>query len=101
MRQVYTLTKYEKETIILYNQSSEPVTIAGYDSRLFRKLTRLANQHPELCQRTDKGEYLDYFEFKVAKQCLSIRFNKPLSGEKKEAARERAKAARLGGNTCT
>lgn len=100
MRQVYTLTKYEKETIILYNQSSEPVTIAGYDSRLFRKLTRLANQHPELCQRTDKGEYLDCYEFKVAKQCLSIRFNKPLSGEKREAARERAKAARLGGNTC-
>ena len=100
MRQVYTLTKYEKETIILYNQSSEPVTIAGYDSRLFRKLTQLENQHPDLCQRTDKGKYPDYFEFKVAKQCLSIRFNKPLSDEKKEAARERAKAARLGGNTC-
>ena len=100
MPRIYSLEIYEKETIILYNQSGEPVTIAGYDSRLFRKLTRLANQHPELCQRTDKGEYPDYYEFKVAKQCLSIRFNKPLSDEKKEAARERAKAARLGGNTC-
>lgn len=101
MHQVYTLTKYEKETIILYNQSSEPVDISGYDPKLFHKLNSLAKQHPDLCQRTDKGKYPDYYEFKVAKRCLSIRFNKPMSDEKKEAARERAKAARLGGKTCT
>lgn len=101
MNQRYSLTKYEKETIILYNQSTEPVNISGYDQKLLRKLSRLAKQHPDLCQRTDRGKYLGYYAFTVAKQCLSIRFNSPMSDEKKKAARERAKAARLGGNICT
>lgn len=28
----YTLTKYEKETSVLYNQSDEPMLISTYDT---------------------------------------------------------------------
>ena len=92
----YTLTKEEKETSILYNQTNEPILIDGYDQKLFRKLSAFAEEYPDLCKRTDKGKYPDYFAFEIQKQCLSIRCNKPMSEEKKEAARERAKALGLG-----
>ncbi|MDY3918448.1 MAG: hypothetical protein SOZ59_05520 [Candidatus Limivivens sp.] len=96
MAQVYTLTKREKETMILFNQSSDPVDISGYDRKLFSKLSLLAQQHPELCQRVDNGKHADFYQFRVAKQCLSLRFNRPMNDEKKAAARERAKAAGFG-----
>lgn len=96
MAQIYTLTKREKETIILFNQSSDPVDISGYDRKLFSKLSRLAQQHPELCQRVDNGKHAGYYQFRVAKQCLSLRFNRPMNDVKKAAARERAKTAGFG-----
>ena len=34
----YTLTKYEKETSVLYNQSNEPVLISAYDPNLRKRL---------------------------------------------------------------
>ena len=34
----YTLTKYEKETVLLYNQSRDPITISTYDPGLRRRL---------------------------------------------------------------
>ena len=45
----YTMTKYEKETVILYNQSKGRVNIATYDPVLRRKLTEYAAKHPDLC----------------------------------------------------
>ena len=93
----YNLTKAEKETNILYNQTTDPIEICGYDRQLFRKLEKFAEECPELCQRTDKGKDPEYYEFDVDKKCLSVRFNRPMSEEKKEVARVRAQANGLGG----
>ena len=95
----YKLKKFEKETNILYNQTTDPVEICGYDRQLFRKLEKFAEECPELCQRTDKGKDPEYYKFVVDKKCLSVRFNRPMSEEKKEAARARAQANGLGGKT--
>ena len=38
----YTLTKYEKETVLLYNQSRDPVIISTYDPGLRRRLREYA-----------------------------------------------------------
>lgn len=87
----YTLTKEEKETIILYNQTSQPINISGYDPKLLRQLAAYAQKHPDLCRRVDKGKYPDYAEYEIQKDRVSVRLLEPLSEEKKKAAAERAK----------
>ena len=87
----YTLSKYEKETVILYNQSNDRVNITTYDPVLCRKLTDFAAKHPDLCQRLDNGKYPDYVEYEIDKDRLSVRFLAPYSEEHKKAAAEQAK----------
>ena len=84
------LTKAEKETILLYNQTLEPVIISGYDPKLLRTLERYAQRHPDLCRRVDKCRYPDYAEYEVRKDRVSVRLLEPLSEEQRQAAAERA-----------
>lgn len=93
----YTLSKYEKETVLLYNQSSDPILIDTYDPSLQRRLADYAARYPDLCRRTDKGKYDDYREYEIAKDRVSIRLLPPMSDEQKNAARAKAKAQGLGG----
>ena len=51
----YTLSKYEKETVILYNQSNDRVNITTYDPVLRRKLTDFAAKHHDLCNAWTKA----------------------------------------------
>ena len=90
------LTKYEKETVLLYNQIRDPVTIATYDSGLRRRLREYAARYPELCRRVDKQKYPDYAEYEIQKERVSIRLLPPMSEDKRKAASEKAKAAGLG-----
>ncbi len=95
------LTKYEKETVLLYNQSRNPVTISTYDSGLRRRLREYADRYPELCRRIDRQKYPDYAEYEIQKNRVSIRLLPPLSEEKREAASEKARAAGLGTRIAT
>lgn len=92
----HTLSKYEKETVILYNQSDDPILISGYDPGLVRRLADYAEKYPDLCRRVDKHRYSDYFEYEIDKKRVSIRLIPPMSEEKKKVASERAKANGLG-----
>lgn len=92
----YTLTKYEKETVLLYNQSHDPITISTYDPGLRRRLREFAARYPELCRRVDKQKYPDYAEYEIQKERVSIRLLPPMSEEKRRVASEKAKAAGLG-----
>lgn len=95
----YTLTKYEKETVLLYNQSHDPITISTYDPGLRRRLREFAARYPEMCRRVDKQKYPDYAEYEIQKDRVSIRLLPPMSEEKRRAASEKAKAAGLGTKT--
>ena len=90
------LTKYEKETVLLYNQSRDPITICSYDPGLHRRLREYAARYPDLCRRVDKQRYPDYAEYEIQKDRVSIRLLPPMSEEKRRAASEKAKAAGLG-----
>ncbi len=92
----YTLTKYEKETVLLYNQSHDPITISTYDPGLRRRLREFAARYPEMCWRVDKQKYPDYAEYEIKKDRVSIRLLPPMSEEKRRVASEKAKAAGLG-----
>ena len=95
------LTKYEKETVLLYNQSRDPVIISTYDPGLRRRLREYAARYPDLCQRVDEQKYPDYAEYEIQKDRVSIRLLPPMSDEKRKAASEKAKAAGLGTRTDT
>ena len=95
------LTKYEKETVLLYNQSRDPIIISTYDPDLRRRLREYAARYPDLCRRVDKQKYPDYAEYEIQKDRESIRLRPPKSEEKRKAASEKAKAAGLGTRTST
>ncbi len=78
---MYTLNKYEKETVLLYNQSRDPVIISTYDPGLRKRLREYAARYPELCRRVDKQKYPDYAEYEIRKGRVSLRLLPPLSGE--------------------
>ena len=51
------LSAYERETIILFNETSEPAEVFTYNKRMIRKLDRLAQKFPdEFRLKSDNGE---------------------------------------------
>lgn len=82
-----SLSKYEQETIILYNQAEKTASVYTHDPKLLEKLARLTKEYPQQIQPDGPNTYI------VPKGCVLIR--EPYSEERRAAARERAKAAGL------
>ena len=81
------LSKYEQETIILYNQAEQTASVYTHDPKLLQKLARLMNEYPQQIKPNGPNTYI------VPKGCVLIR--EPYSEKRRTAARERAKAAGL------
>lgn len=47
------LTKSEKETIILFNETEDQVNIYTYNVSLKRRLANFSKKYPELCRRKE------------------------------------------------
>lgn len=47
------LTKYEKETIILFNEAEDQVNVFTYNVSLKRRLANFSRKYPELCRRKE------------------------------------------------
>ena len=45
-----TLTKYEKETIILFNEGEDTAHIQTYNAGLRKRLAEFSKKHPDLCR---------------------------------------------------
>ena len=75
------LSKYEQETIILYNQAEQAASVYTHDPKLLAKLA----QYPGQVQPDGPNRYT------VPKGCVLIR--EPYSETRRAAARERAKSA--------
>ncbi len=70
------LTKYEQETIILYNQAENTASICTHDADLKRRFTKYSKKHP-----TRKGCYQGYYDLYLDKVRPSIRLLSPFSEE--------------------
>jgi hypothetical protein len=79
------LTKYEKETIILFNEAEEEASIYTHNAGLKKRLAAFSSKYPELCQleRSTAGGDVTY---RIAKSRLSIRFQPPYSAERRKNA---------------
>lgn len=84
------LTKYEKETIVLYNQTGEPASIYTFDVSLKRRLEKFARQYPECCH-LESASGLGAVTYVIDKARLSIRLVPPYSEERRQKASEQAK----------
>ena len=66
------LTKYEQETIIIYNEGEDTASVYTYDKKLRKKLEKLSMKYPDkivLERICPQGAV----EFTVPRRCVSIR----------------------------
>ena len=77
------LTKYEKETIILFNEEDELASIYTYNAGLKTRLKKFSRQYPQLCHLKEKNNYGGE-EYLIDKSRLSIHFQSPYSKDRIE-----------------
>lgn len=77
------LSRYEQETIILYNEAETIAEVYTHDKRLLKKLSRLAGKYPDQIIKKDAYTYT------VPKRCVLVR--EPYSEQRRIAAIARAK----------
>ena len=85
-----TLTKYEKETIILFNEGEDTTHIQTYNAGLRKRLAAFSKKYPDLC-RLEKSFAQGGVIYVLDKSRLSIRLIAPYSEERRKAASERAR----------
>ena len=79
------LSKYEKETIINWNEAEDAASIYTFNADLKRRLAEFSRKYPQLCRLERSLTYV------IDKPRLSIRLVPPYSEERRAAAREYAK----------
>ena len=87
------LSKYEKETIINWNEAENLASIYTFNAGLKKRLAIFAKKYPDFC-RQEKTHEQDGVSYVLDKSRLSIRLVPPYSEERKQAASEFAKKLR-------
>ena len=84
------LTKYEKETIVLFNEGEDMAYIQTYNAGLKKRLAAFSKKHPNLC-RLERSYEQGGASYVLDKSRLSIRLQPPYSEERRRKASENAK----------
>jgi len=84
------LTKYEKETIILFNEGEDTANIYTFNAGLRKRLANFSKKYPDLC-RLEKEHNQGGVSYTLDKSRLSIRLQPPMSEERRRKASEYAK----------
>ena len=84
------LSKYEEETVVLYNEAQSTASVYTHDPKLKEKLKRLSEKYPDkIVFNTENSS--GGVTYTVPKKCVLIK--EPYSDERRKAASERAKTA--------
>lgn len=94
------LTKYEKETIVLFNEGEDTASIYTYNAGLRKRLANFSKKYPDLC-RLEKSCEQGGVSYVLEKSRLSIRLQPPMSEERRQKASEYAKQNRFNANPTT
>lgn len=84
------LSKYEKETIILFNEEDNEASIYTFNASLKQRLADFSEKHPDLCRLTDSTAE-GSVAYSLDKSRLSLRLILLYSEERRKAAGEHAK----------
>ena len=95
-----SLSKLERETIILFNEEEATATVYTHNQKLTAKLRRMAERFPDRVY-PERREHPGAVSYIVPKSCVSVR--EPYSEARRTAQSKQAKAAgiqppRRGGN---
>lgn len=88
------LTKYEKETIVLFNEGENTASIYTYNAGLRKRLANFSKKYPDLC-RLEKSCEQGGGSYVLEKSRLSIRLQPPMSEERRQKVSEYAKQNRF------
>ena len=77
------ISKYEKETILLFNELEEVTSIFTYNRSLKRRLKAFSEKYPELC-RLVESTVDGSSTYHIQKNRISIRLVAPYSDERRE-----------------
>lgn len=89
------LSKYEQETIILFNEGEETAHIYTFNSNLKKRLADFAQRYPDLCHLEKSCKYGSE-TYVLDKSRISIRLQPPYTEERKQKIRTYAKKYGLG-----
>ena len=81
------LSKYEKETIINWNEAESTASIYTFNADLKRRLAEFSRKYPQLC-RLERSTTEGSVTYVIEKSRLSVRLIPPYSEERLVAARE-------------
>ena len=97
-----TLTKYEKETIILFNEGEDTAHIQTYNAGLRKRLAAFSKKHPDLC-RLEKSFAQGGVIYVLDKSRLSIRCKRRTArnADGKQARTQSKPGSRAGQNNVT
>ena len=84
-----SLSRYEKESIILFNEEEAEAEVYTYNQSLKQKLRRMAKESPKDCVFVEKNGFGGE-TYRISKKLVQIR--KPYSEERRKKDRERALA---------
>ena len=84
------LSKYEEESVVLYNEAESTASVYTHDPKLIEILKRLSEKYPEkIVFNTENSS--GGVTYTIPKKCVLIK--EPYSEERRKAASERAKTA--------
>ena len=87
----YKLTRYEKETIILFSEADTEAEVQTYNKAMARSLFNHAEKYPELYRlKEDKGQ--GGYTFMIPKRYVKITAPRAMSDEQKQKNADRLKA---------
>jgi len=86
------LTRYEKETVILFNEEEETASVYTHNNKLAEKLRMLADKHPDKVKLVQIGSY-GMVKYLVPKRCISVR--EPYSDARRAVDSQRAISAQI------
>ena len=84
------LSKYEKETIINWNEAENLASVYTFNASLKRRLADFSRKYPLLC-RLERSTPEGSVTYVLDKSRLSIRLHPPMSVERRQKASENAK----------
>ncbi len=84
-----SLSKLERETIILFNEEEATATVYTHNVKLTAKLRRMAEKFPDKVY-PERREHPGAVSYIVPKGCISVR--EPYSEARRKAQSEQAKA---------
>ena len=86
-----SISRMEKETIILFNEAEASASVYTYNAALKRKLSGLCTTRPEGARQT-KDDGRGGLTFEVPKRGIKVNPSRTLTVEQKKERAERAKA---------